>query len=74
MAEGSIFEEDGLVGVGVSARGRLSLACTVDVGSASENMVEVNVAVNVAVKAVVGVNATVFVLVGVEVAKTNKAS
>ena len=70
MAEGSIFEDDGLVGVGVSARGRLSLACTVDVGSASENMVEVNVAV----KAVVGVNATVFVLVGVEVAKTNKAS
>jgi hypothetical protein len=74
VADGSFFEDDGLVGVGVSAKGRLSLACTVEVGSASENIVEVNVAVNVAVKAVVGVNAAVFVLVGVEVVKTNKAS
>ncbi len=55
MAEGSIFGNLVLVGVGVSAKGRFSLPCTVEVGSETENVV----AVIVAVDTVVGVNVNV---------------
>ena len=52
VAEGSILGFWVLVGVEVSDEGRLLFACTVDVGSGTEN----DVAVSVAVNSVVGVN------------------